>query len=432
MKNIILILIGLIAINSCSFFETENNLANTTFNDFDSQNKTYSLNEAIKNLQTFYSSIGYVTKAEKEIAEIFAVCYEKSTLTKSSTIEDTLLYVVNYSNNEGFAILAASKNLPTDIIAIGEYGTMNEDNFIYSGNTFTPEGLIMSYANNIITTITDTVADITPYKPTENPVTQINDDYVYIEGEWVSTHWDNWEISKDIPEMLKTHWHQDAPFNNLVYPKDAGCTTIALLQVIAYNNFPEYHFINRVHIPYNILRELETIPENSAYSEIVALFVQNFHNFAFDVHFSNSTLIFPTAAKKYLESIGYKNVSLYRDYKNCNTDLIIESLYKNYPVIISAKANGLNAHTWVIDGYLQQTREGVKIGSKTGKNYGTDFESREFVHCNWGWKGNKDGYFYAGIFDSNNPIEIHRTPTKSGSDGNYDSYFRVITYEIPK
>jgi hypothetical protein len=29
-----------------------------------------------------------------------------------------------------------------------------------------------------------------------------------------------------------------------------------------------------------------------------------------------------------------------------------------------------------------------------------------YCHCNWGWGGNRDGYFLTGVFDSNNPTLI--------------------------
>ena len=132
----------------------------------------------------------------------------------------------------------------------------------------------------------------------------------------------------------------------------------------------------------------------------------------------------------YLENLGYKNVDIYKNPSKFNTSLVYNSIVKGYPVLVTAITDEFAGHTWVIDGYLKQVREGRKVGEESGDFHGTVGESREFVHCNWGKSGDNDGYFYPGVFESKKPAII--PTTKGESDGYYRLFYRIITYEIPQ
>lgn len=395
------------------------------------------LENALESLDGFIAAIDGTKSGtlESRIANIIRLGRQPGAVLKSEDDTDTstLLYIVNFKDSAGYAVLAADSRLPTDIYALTETGNADEDDFL-SGQggpeeDFNPLGMIYRSAlHGNFNTGRDTT--IIPFP---DPTIPIGDSLpnIYV-GEWVITQWGPWRNDKNIPIMLKTRWHQREPFNNYVKPNAAGCTTIALFQLMAYNEYPANHTINGIHIPYSDLKKIAYINSgNPVYANEVATFVLNFHNRYMDLHFDESTLIFPTAAKKYLESVGYTNVNLSKNSNKCDASTIYNSLNKGYPVLISAKSNGLNAHTWVIDGYIRQYRTGVKIGEETEHVYGRTLEIREFVHCNWGWQGYNDGYFYMGIFDSNNPVSTNEIRKTSEDNGYYKSFYRIITYELP-
>lgn len=395
------------------------------------------LETALESLDEFFDAMdGTKSTSDRiRIADVIRLGRQPGTTVKSteSTDTSTILYVVNFEDDAGYAVLAADSRLPVDIYAVTEKGRADRNDLSSSdcnGETFNPLAIIHASAASIINVsdslIKDPDAD-DPKRP--HPYDTLRDIWA---GEWVITRWGPWRNDKNIPIMLKTRWHQREPFNNYVKPNTAGCTTIALFQLMAYNEYPANHTINGIRIPYSDLKKIAYINSgNPVYANEVATFVLNFHNRYMDLHFDESTLIFPTAAKKYLESVGYTNVNLSKNSNKCDASTIYNSLNKGYPVLISAKSNGLNAHTWVIDGYIRQYRTGVKIGEETEHVYGRTLEIREFVHCNWGWQGYNDGYFYMGIFDSNNPISTNEIRKTSEDNGYYKSFYRIITYELP-
>lgn len=231
--------------------------------------------------------------------------------------------------------------------------------------------------------------------------------------------------------MLKTKWEQGMPYKKLIPLQYAGCTTVAAAQIIAYNAF--YQKINGVKMPYDTLRKMKNISSASPYADTVAmLYFDIFDKCDHRDCGENGTLIYPKEIVKYMQSIGYRNVVKHNHPTKFEFDKASPSLNKGYPVLVSALANGFHGHSWVIDGYRTQYRTGSKVGMKTGKVYSSlPTQYRTLVHCNWGLGGGNDGYYYSGVFKSHNPPE-ERMVQHSDSDGHYDSFYRIVTYEIPK
>lgn len=85
------------------------------------------------------------TVSEYDIITLFP----KSVLTKASE-SSPLLYIVNFKDENGFAVLSADDRISTDVIAVSENGTLNEQEFhklkkrtLYNG--FSLDGPGVSY-----------------------------------------------------------------------------------------------------------------------------------------------------------------------------------------------------------------------------------------------------------------------------------------------
>lgn len=64
-------------------------------------------------------------------------------------------------------------------------------------------------------------------------------------------------------------------------------------------------------------------------------------------------------------------------------------------------------HAWVIDQCIHQEQ---KLYNGKGEYVMTD--NRILVHCNWGWGGTDDGYYFDGVFDTNKgPQDITKSQT---------------------
>lgn len=437
MKNLIYSIIALIAapvlLISCSMDTPYDNINNSP-TVLESQASGYhiSLETALNNLQSFVSSVETKSPStDKKISEVIMIKNHGSSISRTSEAENdtasTLLYVVNYEDDQGYAVLSADTRLPADVYAFTEKGHAEEEDFYPSENNdveFNPLGLIYASAkghNQFVDTIDkdpfrdiDTVIDVFPQP--DHP-----------DGEWVIEKWGPWQDSEIVSARLKTTWGQDSPYNKKI-GRSAGCSNTALAQIIAYNEFPAT--VENMTMPYKRLKLSSSIASKSSLADTVAHLFKAIYDNCDPTPIQDNTLIWPKDIKAYMCKLGYSDVSLYKNNNKFDETRVYNCLKKGYPVFISAKANGFHAHSWVIDEYRVRYRKGEKVGEKTGHIYDTISESKKYLHCNWGWDGYNNGYFYSGIFNSNNPISL--TSRSSESDGIYDTYFRIITYSIKK
>lgn len=83
----------------------------------------------------------------------------------------------------------------------------------------------------------------------------------------------------------------------------------------------------------------------------------------------------------------------YNDYCNgCPTGCVITA--------VSQIRQYVGGHAWIVDGYIHQECRGRRT---------------DYLHCNWGWHGDKNGYFLAGVFDSDSPAFDDTYNTRSGN-----------------
>jgi len=55
----------------------------------------------------------------------------------------------------------------------------------------------------------------------------------------------------------------------------------------------------------------------------------------------------------------------------------------------------------------------------------TEYENRSFVHCNWGWWGKEDGYYFDDVFDTTAGPAV-RTTIDEGKSHYYRYNIRVV------
>lgn len=85
--------------------------------------------DALKSLQNFLdsekSTRGY---KDRKIENVFSVEFNKANTRSTSSIKDCkdLLYVANFANDEGFAVLAADDRIGSEIIAVADKGSISK------------------------------------------------------------------------------------------------------------------------------------------------------------------------------------------------------------------------------------------------------------------------------------------------------------------
>lgn len=180
---------------------------------------------------------------------------------QGKTHKDSLLYIVDFENNAGCAVLAADRRIKDKILAITESGSFNNmdstmfpptykqgmyadselmkgfslyntdvDDYYVAGE-FTPLYFCDNFAKYCLTQCDDP-------DPSTIPPSDPHESIKYVVGEW--------QTKEKIAPMLTTVWHQDSPFNDNAPMKSwffwdkkkrspAGCFPIAIAQIIAYH-----------------------------------------------------------------------------------------------------------------------------------------------------------------------------------------------------
>lgn len=441
MKKIFLVIMTLSVLFSCSkeILQNDSSVGGEIFSEEMGSPYRISLEDALNSLDEFLGTIE--TKSSnterKRISDVLYIKQDKPVDTKSEDDTSCVLYVVNFEDEQGYAVLSADTRLPVDIYAVTETGSAEEQDFyVSSQDEFNVLNLIYQSASGNIPAVDTTVKDpeIIPILPPEEGGQEPP------EGEWVVTRWGPWYDLEAYQKMLITQWGQGAPYKDLTGADYAGCTVVAVAQVMAYNQYPSH--LNDIRMPFDTLRNMRTVSLSSVYADSVALLFNDIYQDCGAKDYGESgSLLWPKDVVPYLERIGYKNVKLHRNPTKFELDIVYNSVTDGYPVIVSAlnSDTGLgdvlkgdaNSHTWVIDGYVKQMRTGRKEGEKTGQYYGSKSETREFVHCNWGWDGDYDGYFYPGIFSKNEPAPYSAgVQLQSQGGDNYKYFYRIITYTL--
>lgn len=387
-----------------------------------------SVEQALANLQIVLDAIDGGTRSRtRSIKSIETVyCEEVLAGTRSETSkEGELVYIVNFENNDGYAVLGADEQL-APVITVTEKGSVSqkdllinpdamkdleyekldqdsdpdykdspfydaEDDDFYLGesdSTFA-NTMISNYLNNFLRNDGEfEYADDCPHNP---------EDGIKIRRETYAT-------------LIKTKWGQNQPFNNKIHIHDGkrrptGCTVTAAVQIFANTKTPDMNIFG-ITDSLCTWERLEDIKFGPLFSETEQDYISTIFkavadgvNVKYNFCGSGGTYAKPSSICKYMKNkAGYNNAQLHRKY---NHDKILEMLKANKPVFIGAfdSENWEYGHAWIIDGAILIYGEFFK-----GDVCTDSFVQHRWFHCNWGWEGDCDGYYASEIFftgDSN-------------------------------
>ena len=346
-------------------------------------------NEPQENALTSKYEVNNNRRTMEEITEI-ALRGKKGTreITHVSSIlpvaymRDTLAYIFNFANDNGFSIVSTSKYVVPELAYSdkGNFSNTNEiamSNFIDRINEYTAkrEAAMEIY-------------DFDPGEPTirtfsHGPIVQI-------------------ELG------------QDAPFNQTVQKYHpgcvAGCGPVAAATVMAYckprlvMNGYEYNFtsyvkalasgpdtntVNSGGVQPNVNPGLFPVTWPVTYNGAVSAFNQLLSDLGTQmnaVYVANrGTSVNSENLIATIKNDGY-NISDLTEY---NISFIVSTL-KNNDLIIQIGSTptdkGIRGHAWVIDGYSYKSIKENVINEC-------------YLYCHWGWFGDGDGYYYADVFN---------------------------------
>lgn len=408
-KSLISIFVALSALVACN----KDNAVSIPVQEEPNASEVIPMEEALANLETFLSSYSGATKSGKtrsvDEAEVFT--FGSSSVKTRSTnadIPDTLAYLVNLGDDEGFAVLSANRRLNNSIYCLTEAGSVNQENFAAAYEYLSGEPETRSASE------TKGMEDI--FVPALL-VRSLIVDY-YDEANLVETRASTPSGSPTGP-ILQTKWHQNTPFNDLLNGCPAGCVAIACAQIMAYNEHPSVFTADTVTCSWATMKTVSPVGDRFASGsedarEQVAAFLKELgKDDNLKIRYGDDgSWGLADGVVRTLKNYGYKNVDKRIGFVKKDRTKVSECLAKGYPVFMNGgNSDDFTGHAWVVDG-----------------------EWGNYFHCNWGWRGIWDGYYVKDNFFelSNNPSDIIFDDTDPGIVGStadkFNWCFREVLY----
>jgi len=276
---------------------------------------------------------------------------------------------------------------------------------------------------------------------------------------FISVSYGQWEFISKIDPIVKVHWGQDDPYNDLVplyCPKDSdqaptGCAATAIAQIMSSHQYPLSYMTgpsyNYHSIDWNgLLSDIWTILISPQLrSQIAHLFLKIGILTGMDYGCGGSKASIDDA-KYCFNQMGYETSSV-RSY---DINSVFTSLSNQRPVYIRGCAiekkerhgwwifswtttDHDGCHAWVIDGYLQKRRpvsiylNAYKNGKLSRYAVQSYYQTQTYVDCNMGWDGDKDGWYISGGFDTNKgPINPYLNRSTTGTEGDFQFDLKIL------
>lgn len=323
------------------------------------------------------------------------------TRSQSSEEQDTLMYLINYDNEEGYVLLSADQRTES-LFAVSDEGNLNLNDtidnpglYIFLSNAV---GLYNQQIEESEAHLNQALAKLDA--PTVNQaMTRAGSNDIQVGG---------WVDEVRVAPLLKTEWRQEYPFNYnapFINGKQAvaGCVSVATGQIM-------YYFRHPSSINWGLIDLYQPDPRSFDAEDYIAAWFRSMGDALSTEWGVKGSSASSNEVPVYLSNMGYSAPGTLREY---DFSVIKNALYAARPVYTRGYAiqkvtytkNWIgkkkahysyeDGHAWVIDGYMFRWREIREGGS-------VNLEMEDLVHCNWGWgkDAKKNGYYNSKVFDT--------------------------------
>lgn len=354
------------------------------------------------------------------------VCKLDAKTRTSSDLNDTLMYVFNFEDNQGFSIISANKNTEA-LIAVTEKG--HYDPSVRSNN----EGfnLFMDLAKIYVAN------DRQMGEPGGglDPLLELKDSIVTFSGY--------------VGPFIEVKWGQEYPEGMFCPNGISGCCNTAMAQVMTYFEYPtgisltysgadqSYQALNWSNIK---LHAISNHAPNSFYDideathKAIGRLCRQLGELSNSTYYQDNTETYDNDVKQTMTQLGY-TTNNWTDY---SSGVVTASITNCHPVLIYGfrikyeNGNPVEVgHAWVVDGYYYS---GYESFTWSRPYNGFDWELIEHVvstdyyhHFNWGYSGDNNGYYITGVFDM---CTIHMPDdyvNSNYSDRNYNLDVKIMS-----
>lgn len=417
-KNFLFVLAAALMMAACSKQESIESTpaiptAKTSMSNMRSYEEALRIAEnAIGMLEDSKSSTRSTEKCRKiNLSENKVIMRDAKTRGESGA-SDSLIYVFNFENNEGFALVSASKNTE-GLLAVTEKGHFEPDHpsDIKGFDDFL--SLAKEYVIN---------APAGEFSHVENGLTDIVFEYITV-GPYLEVKWGQGK-GKVEGEL----------FSNKV----AGCANIALGQIMTYYEYPDSIAltykdadVSMQNLPWSSMRLhnngnthsetfLPGVCKNMSAHKAIARLIRQLgelnHSYPDGDETATTALYIPQTMNTLGYTVSATALSAIRSEIDNNHLMFVTG--KNYQYLY-------DSHAWVMDGYKKEIQKertiinGLTHDTVTGVFY--------YNHFNWGDYGAYNGYFSENIYAQSTVYWPDNGPSLSeAEDYKYNVVFRSI------
>ena len=344
-----------------------------------------------------------VTRAGGKVVDIDNIEVVTSSATRSGGEGgDTLLYIVNYADNNGFAVVSANRNTE-GLLAVTEQG--NYDPAVESKNGGFE--MFMDMAEEYVATASWELTIPDWQDPTTPQIKEFKEEIDTI-------------MHIVVAPKLDVKWGQTGTEGYYAPNGVAGCANTAAAQIMSYFCYPSqitltYLGDNARNI-YLIWDEIKYHKEShrypcsataKAHEAITYLHRElGYRNNSNYITYSdpdlNETVTLESNASIPFTSLGY-TTSSYISYNNSDLASFLNE-DKLIFMIGSTTPDG-TGHAWVIDGGKKSIIT-TRFYTRTQGSFLWELQSEstneiEYYHHNWGWYGDCNGYFNKNVLATN-------------------------------
>ena len=391
MKQKLFFIATLFMIVACSYHDIDDLKSKN-----DSSN-SISEKEAMQNVINFVSAINKKTTTRGniphtlEISSIEAVTSSNPAKTRSQTYNtanvDTLFYVVKFAGKDNGFALAASRRNDAPVYAYIESGEFTD--FINSDDSNASPGF-----NSFLGALYE-------YTSTSNDPHEV-DSSRFDEKGYVKS--DETIVLKS--PLLVTKWGQNAPYNMYCENNKAGCVPIALAQIWTHlgklrsvtwedglnsgYSLLDWDSIKKISKDYPGEKLLLIKNNDEAVRQIAALIrfmgCNSNASYGKDATSANSEYAINEIKSFGVNVDGLKDFNAFDVVNHLRSNHIVfmrgDGRYYHVGLVFKKYVDG---HAWVIDGFLDRYEAGNRY---------------IYLHCNWGWNGYHNGYYYSKILNA--------------------------------
>lgn len=326
-------------------------------------------------------------------------------------------YIVNFE--DGGFVMVSNDTRATEVYAYSDEGSLSQgandgvDYFLESAN---------DYLNYEIEN-SNMINEYLPITPVPDPDDPSNFALVYHGGHYCHQVPVSETTSGSLEYLLSSKWHQKKPYNNLCLNSSggtvsAGCIAIALGQIMAYHQKPASY--NGHTYSWDLITQYPNLTIWDKGSQSVAELINDIGIAAGINYTSGDNSAYISDAYNALDDFGYN-----RSLSDYSFSTIASNIDLNRPCYIRGDNNTVG-HAWVIDGYRSKSTTYKYYHQTTLESCYTETITKNYVHCNWGWSGEYNGFYLSAVFNNYDYPPIYDETPNSDTTFNLSNNLKMI------